>query len=152
MSQVLNQNVFTRCPVDETVKMEASPSPHKKRFSVEAFKFVGDFPFVYLHCSVVVCRASDPDSRCSKGCVPGLHVNPPWDVMEKLKKQEQAEHRAKRALQNENPNYLITRGPFSLDEETANDGPVIALKGPQQDQSKLEEDDPEKAEEKKGGK
>ena len=72
--------------------------------------------------------------------------------MEKLKKQEQAEHRAKRALQYDNPNYLITRGPFSLDEETVNDGPVIALKGPQQDQSKLEEDDQEKAEEKKGGK
>lgn len=138
------------CPVDDTVKMEDSPSRQKKRFSVEAFKFVGDFPFVYLHCSVVVCRASDPDSRCSKGCVPGLHVNPPWDVMEKLKKKEEAEHRSKRALDYKDPEYLISKGPFSMNEDSLNDEPVIALKGPQQDQSKLEEDEQGKNEEKKG--
>lgn len=130
--------------------MEDSPSRQKKRFSVEAFKFVGDFPFVYLHCSVVVCRANDSDSRCSKGCVSGLHVNPPWDVMEKLKKKEEAEHRAKRALDYKDPNYLISKGPFSLNEESLNDEPVIDLKGPQRDQSKLEEDEQGKDEEKKG--
>lgn len=144
-------DLFIRCPVDDTVQMEPSSSPQKKRFSVEAFKFVGDFPFVYLHCSVVVCRISDPDSRCSKGCVPGLHVNPPYSVMEKLKEEEAKEHRAKRALDNEEPKYLISKGPFSLNDETVNDGPVIALKGPQQDQSKLTENDVEKTEEKREG-
>lgn len=134
-----NSHHFIRCPVDDTVRMEASSSPQSKRFSVEAFKFVGDFPFVYLHCSVVVCRVSDPNSRCSKGCIPGLHVNPPYSVMEKLK--EQSQHRAKREVAYNDPNYLISKGPFSLNEETLNDGPVIALKGPQQDQSRLAEND-----------
>lgn len=142
---------FIRCIVDDTVQMETSPSPQKKRFSVEAFKFVGDFPFVYLHCSVVVCRVSDPDSRCSKGCVPGLHVNPPYSVMEKLKEEAAKEHRAKRAIDYKEPRYLISKGPFSLNDETANDGPVIALKGPQQGQSKLEEKDEDETNEKEGG-
>lgn len=144
-------DIFIRCPVDDTVRMESSPSPQKKRFSVEAFKFVGDFPFVYLHCSVVVCRVNDSDSRCSKGCIPGLHVNPPYSVMEKLKEQEAKEHRAKRALDYKEPKYLISKGPFSLNDETVNDGPEIALKGPKQDQSKLAENDPKNAEEKGEG-
>ena len=125
--------------------MEASSSRQSQRFSVEAFKFVGDFPFVYLHCSVVVCRVSDPDSRCSKGCIPGLHVNPPYSVMEKLK--EQSQNRAKREVQyKRDPNYLISKGPFSLNEDTVNDGPIISLKGPQDTQSRLAENKPDKKE------
>ena len=57
-------------------------------------------------------------------------MNPPWDVMEKLKKKEEAEHRARRALGYKDPNYLISKGPFSLNEESLNDEPVIDLKGP----------------------
>lgn len=124
-----------RCPVDDTVKMVNSSSKQSQRFSVEAFKFVGEFPFVYLHCSVVVCKAGDQDSRCSKGCIPGLHVNPPYAVMEKLKKQG----RVKRELiENKDPEYLISKGPFSLNEATVDDGSEISLKGPQQDQSQME--------------
>ncbi|KAL9968094.1 hypothetical protein ACROYT_G026423 [Oculina patagonica] len=146
-----HEMIHEGCPVDDTVQMEPSSSPQKKRFSVEAFKFVGDFPFVYLHCSVVVCRVNDPDSRCSKGCVPGLHVNPPYSVMEKLKEEAAKGHRAKRALDYKEPKYLISKGPFSLNDETVNDGPVIALKGPQQDRSKLAEQDAEKNEERREG-
>lgn len=139
--------IFFRCPVDDTVRMLNSSSKQSQRFSVEAFKFVGEFPFVYLHCSVVVCKAGEPDSRCSKGCIPGLHVNPPYAVMEKLKKQSQG--RVKRELiENKDPEYLISKGPFSLSEATVDDGPDISLKGPQQDQSKMEVK--EDAEEKKG--
>ena len=126
-----------RCPVDDTVKMVNSSSKQSQRFSVEAWKFVGEFAFVYLHCSVVVCKAGDLDSRCSKGCIPGLHVNPPYAVMEKLKKQSQG--RVKRELvENKDPEYLISKGPFSLNEATVDDGSEISLKGPQQDQSKME--------------
>ncbi|XP_015761376.1 PREDICTED: uncharacterized protein LOC107340539 [Acropora digitifera] len=125
------------CPVDDTVKMVNSSSKQSQRFSVEAWKFVGEFPFVYLHCSVVVCKAGDLDSRCSKGCIPGLHVNPPYAVMEKLNKQSQG--RVKRELvENKDPEYLISKGPFSLNEATVDDGSEISLKGPQQDQSKME--------------
>lgn len=139
---------FVRCIVDDTVRIEDSPSRQSKRFSVEAFKFVGDFPFVYLHCSVVVCKTNDSESRCSKGCIPGLNVNPPYSVMEKLK--EHSQHRTKREVQYEDPNYLITKGPISLNEDTMNDGPDISLKGPQQDRSKMVENT--EPEEKREGK
>ena len=128
--------------------MEASSSPQTQRFSVEAFKFVGDFPFVYLHCSVVVCRVNDTNSRCSKGCIPGLHVNPPYSVMEKLK--EQSQQRSKREVGDNDPSYMISKGPFSLNEDTLYDGPVIELKGPQQDQSKLAENGAEKERKEEG--
>jgi len=71
--------------------------------------------------------------------------------MEKLKEEAAKEHRTKRALDYKEPSYLISKGPFSLNDETANDGPVIALKGPQQDQSKLEEKDQDETEEKREG-
>jgi len=71
-------------------------------------------------------------------------VNPPYSVMEKLK--EQAQHRAKREVQSKDPNYLISKGPFALNEASINDVPDIALKGPQQDQSKLAENEKEKGE------
>ena len=129
--------------MDDTVKMANSSSHQSQRFSVESFKFVGEFPFVYLHCSVVVCKADDPDSRCSKGCIPGLHVNPPYAVVEKQK--EQSQHRDKReVIGNKDPEYMISRGPFSLSEATVDDSPDISLRGPQQDQSTLAEDDGEK--------
>ena len=40
-----------------------------RRFSFDTFQFTGDYgSFVYLHCNLVVCNASDPTSRCSVGC------------------------------------------------------------------------------------
>lgn len=69
-------------------------------------------------------------------------MNPPYSVMEKLK--EQSQHRAKREVKD--PNYLISKGPFSLNEDTVNDGPVISLKGPQDTQSRLAETKSDKKE------
>ncbi|EDO37019.1 predicted protein [Nematostella vectensis] len=57
------------CPVDKTVRFHKSPRKTKERFSLEAFKFLGDHPFVFIHCHVIVCNANDPNSRCAKGCV-----------------------------------------------------------------------------------
>ena len=80
--------------------------------------------------------------------LPGLHVNPPYSVMEKLK--EQSQQRSKREVGDNDPSYMISKGPFSLNEDTLYDGPVIELKGPQQDQSRLAENGAEKERKEEG--
>ena len=40
-----------------------------QKFKFEAFSFIGDNQFVYLHCKVLICNATDPNSRCAQGCV-----------------------------------------------------------------------------------
>ena len=57
-----------RCPNDVTVKYHSAPSVSAQRFSLEAFKFIADHPFVFVHCHVIVCNATDPDSQCAKKC------------------------------------------------------------------------------------
>ena len=37
-------------------------------FSLEAFKFIADHPFVFVHCHVILCNATDPTSKCGKKC------------------------------------------------------------------------------------
>ena len=59
---------------------------------------MGDHPFVYLHCKVKICNASDPNSRCAQGC---LH------------------DRRKRSLYSEETNdeeYNLAQGPFILQD------------------------------------
>jgi len=56
------------CPDDATVKYHSAPSVSAQRFSLEAFKFIADHPFVFVHCHVIVCNASDPSSKCIKKC------------------------------------------------------------------------------------
>ncbi|XP_066029720.1 uncharacterized protein [Pocillopora verrucosa] len=56
------------CPSDATVKYHSSPSSRAQRFSVEAFKFIAAHPFVFVHCQVNVCNATNPGSKCSMKC------------------------------------------------------------------------------------
>jgi len=56
------------CPNDNTVKYHAAPSVSAQRFSLEAFKFIADHPFVFVHCHVIVCNGTDPGSKCAKKC------------------------------------------------------------------------------------
>ena len=81
--------------------MEFIPTVEERiqRYSLEAFSFVGDHPFVYLHCKVKICNATDPNSRCAQGC---LH------------------DRRKRSLYSEETNdeeYNLAQGPFILQED-----------------------------------
>ncbi|XP_063290967.1 CUB and zona pellucida-like domain-containing protein 1 [Pelobates fuscus] len=39
------------------------------RFSFSAFKFIEEYPSVYLQCRVVICDSNDPGSRCNQGCI-----------------------------------------------------------------------------------
>lgn len=58
-----------RCPSDETLKTYPAP-PGRDRFSFKAFEFVQSHgkPFIYVHCRVMVCNATDQDSNCVRRC------------------------------------------------------------------------------------
>ncbi|XP_074522563.1 CUB and zona pellucida-like domain-containing protein 1 [Halichoeres trimaculatus] len=57
------------CNVDPTFQIHYINHPMQFRFSVNTFKFIGLHDQVYITCSVLVCRAGDPDTRCSQGCI-----------------------------------------------------------------------------------
>ena len=57
-----------RCPSDATVKYHSASSFSAQQFSLEAFKFIANHPFVFVHCHVIVCNATDPGSKCAKKC------------------------------------------------------------------------------------
>ena len=93
-----------RCAIDETVQFIPTVEERIQRYTLEAFSFVGDHPFVYLHCKVKICNATDPNSRCAQGC---LH------------------DRRKRSLYSEETNdeeYNLDQGPFMLQEEDIHEG------------------------------
>lgn len=124
-----------RCIVDSTTQTELSPSPHKQRFSVAAFEFIGKFPFVYLHCSVVVCKADDPNSRCAQGCIQGSKRGQPMigsssqnsdstqaqsDIKSDKRKSPIRHTRAvykNPAKKEKEHKYLLSKGPVSLIED-----------------------------------
>ncbi|XP_013404385.1 ZP domain-containing protein-like [Lingula anatina] len=54
--------ISNKCPDDPTVRFYPSNDTHAQ-FAVKAFEFFND-PEVYLHCDVIVCNATDRDSRC----------------------------------------------------------------------------------------
>ena len=35
---------------------------------MESFKFIGEHPFVFVHCHIRVCNHSDPESKCVRIC------------------------------------------------------------------------------------
>ena len=60
-----------RCSVDETLSFHPRPNPQSERWSIEAFQYVNrNNPFVFIHCKIKVCNATDPNSRCAQGCQP----------------------------------------------------------------------------------
>ena len=62
---------FLRCPSDLTVQYHSAPSVNARRFSLEALKFIADHPFVFVHCHVIICNATDPGFQCVKSCPSG---------------------------------------------------------------------------------
>lgn len=72
-----------------------------RRFSVEAFKFIGENPFVFIHCLMRICNASDPNSRCAKGC--------------------QQEIRRRRDIADSRNVYNLAQGPFVRTQEKEED-------------------------------
>ena len=92
-----------RCAIDDTVEFIETADERMQRFKLESFSFVGDHPFVYMHCRVKICNATDPNSRCEQGC---LH------------------ERRKRSLYSQGSNdeeAYLAQGPFMLPDQEAND-------------------------------
>ncbi|KAF7668425.1 hypothetical protein LDENG_00012860, partial [Lucifuga dentata] len=56
------------CNVDPTLQIHSPLHLKYFRFSVEAFKFIGFHDQVFISCSVLVCEAGNPNTRCFKGC------------------------------------------------------------------------------------
>lgn len=89
------------CSVDETLSFHPRPDPQSERWSIEAFQYVNrNNPFVFIHCEIKVCNATDPNSRCAQGCQPS---------------------RKRRDVETfpETPDdvYPLAQGPFSLSPE-----------------------------------
>ena len=104
--QVLNllfAYLFSRCPTDPTVIYHPSPKPEFQRFSLKAFQFVGvKGPFVYIHCKVIVCNSTDPNSQCAKNC----------EDLDLFSKPARSRHR--RSIDYNSPLYStsFTQGPL----------------------------------------
>ncbi|KAM7408530.1 hypothetical protein PAMA_002316 [Pampus argenteus] len=56
------------CPVDSTYMAYTSGSKAYARFTFKAFQFLRATESVYIQCKVLICPASDNNSRCRRGC------------------------------------------------------------------------------------
>jgi hypothetical protein len=88
------RNFYCRCPTDDTVRYHSVPKVDSQRFSLEAYKFISNHPFVFIHCRVRICNGSDSQSRCARGC--------------------ESRGRGRRAAEDHHL-YGLSQGPFMLD-------------------------------------
>ena len=88
--------ISLRCPSDATLQYHSAPLAGVQRFSLEAFKFIADHPFVFLHCHVILCNASDPGSICNKSC------------------SAEGDRRRREVSPQENDVYTLGEGPIYL--------------------------------------
>ncbi|KAJ0001730.1 hypothetical protein NQD34_001526 [Periophthalmus magnuspinnatus] len=58
------------CNLDPTLMVHQRSHNRQFRYSFEAFKFIGLHDQVYISCSVLMCEAGNPHTRCSRGCQP----------------------------------------------------------------------------------
>ncbi|KAI8483731.1 hypothetical protein Bbelb_385230 [Branchiostoma belcheri] len=63
-----NDVIVDGCAKLPTLQFYPSPGPDRGRFGFQAFAYISGVPTVYLHCDVLLCKASDPNSRCAQGC------------------------------------------------------------------------------------
>ncbi|XP_022797785.1 uncharacterized protein LOC111336033 [Stylophora pistillata] len=83
------------CSDDETLDFIPPSNERYERFSLEAFKFLGDHQFVYMHCKVKICSANDPNSRCAQGCL-----------------RNSKQRRSLYTQETNDEEYLLAQGPF----------------------------------------
>uniref|UniRef100_H3CGN1 ZP domain-containing protein n=1 Tax=Tetraodon nigroviridis TaxID=99883 RepID=H3CGN1_TETNG len=99
------------CNMDSTVITHPRSHPREFRFSLEAFKFIGLHDQVYISCQVMMCRAGDPNTRCSRGCI--------RPVQRILWKREAA---------SETGRHFISQGPLRfLGSAESSPGPALNL-------------------------
>ncbi|XP_067245478.1 uncharacterized protein [Chanodichthys erythropterus] len=88
------------CILDETVEFYTSHQP-MVRFGLQAFQFIGMHEQVFISCSVILCEANNPNTRCSQGCVNST-VAPP------------SHHHRKREAPIQTGSHLVSQGPLRL--------------------------------------
>ncbi|XP_053183253.1 uncharacterized protein LOC128366510 [Scomber japonicus] len=90
------------CQVDETVKLHTADNPRQFKFCMEAFKFIGLHDQVFISCSVMMCEAGNPNTRCSRGC------------MNSTRSGSQHHHHRKREAIIQSANHFVSQGPLRL--------------------------------------
>ncbi|XP_050953720.1 CUB and zona pellucida-like domain-containing protein 1 [Labeo rohita] len=88
------------CEVDETMNIYTSHQPNV-RFSIDAFKFIGQYDKVFISCSVILCQANNPNTRCAQGCTNGTQV-------------AQSSHVHKREAAIQTGSHFISQGPLRM--------------------------------------
>lgn len=104
------------CPVDKTTAVVKSIKVSKTRFKTEAFKFIADHPFVFVHCEIRICDARNSNSRCAQGCI--------------------TEMRKRRDVRNDDVLYPLAQGPLTISSDTTpnlSSATKSALQGKQND-------------------
>ncbi|XP_038149441.1 uncharacterized protein LOC119788853 isoform X1 [Cyprinodon tularosa] len=91
------------CKVDPTLQIYSTPQNRQFRFSMEAFKFIGLHDQVYISCTVMMCEAGNPNTRCSKGCMNSTMTHSPV--------------RRKREAVVQSGKHLVSQGPLRLRRE-----------------------------------
>ncbi|XP_061091677.1 uncharacterized protein LOC133124462 [Conger conger] len=90
------------CNMDKTLQVYPSQS-NEFRFGMQAFKFIGMHTEVYISCSVMLCLAGDPNTRCAQGCISQSHV-------------------AKRSVPGQTVSHDIMQGPLRLKRSLYDEG------------------------------
>ncbi|XP_060898657.1 mucin-4-like isoform X2 [Labrus mixtus] len=86
------------CVMDSTVVIHSPAHQRQFKFSMEAFKFIGLHDQVYISCSVLMCQAGEPNTRCSQGC---MTMNQGLD-------------RRKRETVSQTSSHLVSQGPLRM--------------------------------------
>uniref|UniRef100_A0A8C7J8S0 ZP domain-containing protein n=1 Tax=Oncorhynchus kisutch TaxID=8019 RepID=A0A8C7J8S0_ONCKI len=91
------------CIVDETVQIFSPRHQRHFQFGMEAFKFIGMHDQVYISCSVILCEAGNPNTRCAQGCVNSTSPQPAGH-----------HHHRKREAAMQTAKHHISQGPLRL--------------------------------------
>eukprot|EP00058_Branchiostoma_floridae_P018026 XP_002603515.1 hypothetical protein BRAFLDRAFT_79051 [Branchiostoma floridae] len=67
--KIQNDVIVDGCATLPTLQFYPSPGPDRWRFGFQTFAFASGVGMVYLHCDVLLCNATDPNSRCAQGCL-----------------------------------------------------------------------------------
>nr|XP_020443985.1 CUB and zona pellucida-like domain-containing protein 1 [Monopterus albus] len=95
------------CAVDPTVEIYSPAHDRQFKLSMEAFTFIGLHDRVYISCSVLICEAGNPNTRCSQGC-----INSTWSG-------GYHHHQRKREAVIQSANHLVSQGPLRLRRSAA---------------------------------
>ncbi|KAL2088583.1 hypothetical protein ACEWY4_015482 [Coilia grayii] len=92
------------CIQDETLQFYSSHDNIVK-FGMKAFKFIGLHDQVFITCSVILCEAGNPHTRCSQGCTNATAA-------------PAAHHHHRREAPIQTLSHFISQGPVRLGRST----------------------------------